>query len=509
MAALAALTWHDAFGVVQWLFLAYFAALNGTYLMLNVVALLAIRRDSPARLAARLPQYASGLEPPISVLAPAYNEAATIATSVRSMLQLDYPAFDVIVINDGSKDSTLQVLKSEFGLVEFPEAYRISLPVATVRAIYRSPTHPNLRVIDKVNGGKADALNAGINASRHPLFCAVDADSILQSDSLRRVVRPFLEDASTIVSGGTVRIANGCRVSSGFLESVGMPGSWLARVQIVEYLRAFLFGRMGWSPLNALLIVSGAFGVFRRNAVVEAGGYRVATIGEDMELIVRLHLFHREARRPYRIVFLADPVCWTEAPESLKVLKNQRKRWQRGLLESLWANRALLFHRRGGAVGWLAFPAMLLFEALGPVVEIVGFVLLLVGAALGLISWPACLAFLVLAVGLGLMLSAFALLLEELSFHIYPRLSHLFQLSGAMLVENLGYRQLTLWWRIVGMGEWLAGRPGKWGDMQRTASWQAPQSPPRPQATPPQGPHSGMDARAGAESGLGAHEGKP
>ncbi len=478
LATLSALTWHDAFVVFQWLFLAYFVALNGTYFMLNLVALLAIRRDSPARLAARLPQYASGLEPPISVLAPAYNEAATIATSVRSMLSLDYPAFEVIVINDGSKDATLQVLKDEFGLVEFPEAYRIALPVATVHTIYRSPTHPNLRVVDKANGGKADALNAGINASRHPLFCAVDADSILQSDSLRRVVRPFLEDASVIASGGTVRIANGCRVTSGFLESVGMPRSWLARVQIVEYLRAFLFGRVGWSPLNALLIVSGAFGVFKRSAVVEAGGYRVATIGEDMELIVRLHLYHRTARRPYRIVFLADPVCWTEAPESLKVLKNQRKRWQRGLLESLWANRALLFHRRGGAVGWLAFPAMLLFEALGPVVEVVGIVLLLSGAAAGVVPWAACLTFLLLAVGLALTLSAMALLLEEISFHIYPRLGHLASLCGAMLVENLGYRQLTLCWRIVGTFEWLRGRPGQWGEMTRTASWQTPKSKP-------------------------------
>ncbi len=506
MATLAALTWHDVFGVIQWLFLGYFAALNGTYLLLNVVALLAIRRDSPARLAQRLPQYASGLEPPISVLAPAYNEAATIATSVRSMLQLDYPAFEVIVINDGSKDATLQVLKDEFGLVEFPEAYRIALPVAQVHAIYRSPTHPNLRVVDKANGGKADALNAGINASRHPLFCAVDADSILQSDSLRRVVRPFLEDASVIASGGTVRIANGCRVASGFLEAVGMPRSWLARVQIVEYLRAFLFGRVGWSPLNALLIVSGAFGVFRRTAVVEAGGYRVATIGEDMELIVRLHLHHRVARRPYRIVFLADPVCWTEAPESLKVLKNQRKRWQRGLLESLWANRALLFHRRGGAVGWLAFPAMLLFEALGPVVEILGFVALLIGAAAGIVSWSVCLTFLVLAVGLGLMLSAFALLLEELSFHIYPRLSHLLQLSAAMLLENFGYRQLTLWWRIIGMMEWLAQRPSQWGEMQRTAGWQvAPPAARHPMTATPQVPprNATVDADTGAAAGHG------
>ncbi|MDE2092866.1 MAG: glycosyltransferase [Burkholderiales bacterium] len=421
-----------------------------------------------------MPQYATGLEPPISLLAPAYNEEATIAASVRSMLQLDYPLFEIIVINDGSKDNTLQVLRDEFGLVEFPQAYHVTLPVGRVRGVYRSPRYPNLRVVDKDNGGKADALNAGINAARHPLFCAMDADSILSTDSLRRIVRPFLEDASVIVSGGTVRIANGCRVSGGFLQSVGMPRSLLARVQIVEYLRAFLFGRLGWSPMNALLIVSGAFGVFSRRAVVEAGGYRVDTIGEDMELIVRLHLRHRLARRPYRIVFLPDPVCWTEAPESLRVLKSQRTRWQRGLLESLWANRALLFHRRGGTAGWLAFPVMLFFEALGPLIELVGYTLMLLGAALGAISWNAFVAFLVLAAGLGLLLSASALLLEEMSFRVYPDLRHLLQLSAALLIENLGYRQLTLWWRMTGILKWLVGRPAKWGDMRRSASWQAP-----------------------------------
>ncbi len=468
------MSWNDTMLGIEWAFLAYFSALNGTYLLLNLSALLAIRRDGPAQLMADLPQYASGLEPPITVLAPAYNEAATIAASVRSMLQLDYPAFEVLVINDGSTDATLQVLRDEFALVEFPEAYRISLPVQPVRTIYRSPVYPNLRVIDKVNGGKADALNAGINASRHPLFCAVDADSILQSDSLRRVVRPFLEDPDTIVAGGTVRLANGCRVSGGFIQHVGMPRSLLARVQIVEYLRAFLFGRLGWSPLNALLIISGAFGVFRRSAVVEAGGYRVDTIGEDMELIVRLHLHHRRARRRYRIVFLADPVCWTEAPESLAVLRTQRVRWQRGLLESLWANRALLFHRRGGAVGWLAFPAMLAFEALGPLIEIAGYVLIAVGALTGTISWPVFAVFLLLAAGLGLLLSASSLLLEEMSFHVFPEVRQLLQLSVAMLIENLGYRQLTLWWRLVGTVQWIARRPGVWGEMKRSASWQAP-----------------------------------
>ncbi len=451
----------------QWLFLAYFAGMNGVYLLLNLIALRAIGRDAAARALADLPHYSRGLEPAISLLVPAYNEAMTIAVSVRSMMQLDYPEYEIVVVNDGSRDDTLQVLKQEFNLVPFPQAYRVAVPMKEVRGIYRSAQHHNLVVVDKANGGKADALNAGLNAARHPLFCAVDADSILQRDSLRRVVRPFLEDARVIASGGTVRVANGCRISRGFLERVGMPGSLLARIQIVEYLRAFLFGRLGWSPMNAVLIVSGAFGVFRRDAVVEVGGYRHDTIGEDMELVVRLHEHYRLQRRPYRIVYVADPICWTEVPESLAVLRSQRVRWQRGLMESLWAHRRLLLHPRGGAVGWIAYPAMLLIEGIGPAIELLGYVLLTAGAMTGLVSWEAFAAFMLLALGLGLMLSASALLLEEMSFHLYPSWRHVGALLGAMVMENMGYRQLTVWWRLRGLLTWVARRRGQWGDMRR------------------------------------------
>jgi cellulose synthase/poly-beta-1,6-N-acetylglucosamine synthase-like glycosyltransferase len=461
----AAMSW--AIDAAQWVFLLYFAGLNVVYIGLNLVALRVIGRESALREVEPAAGYGAGLEPAVSLLVPAYNEEATIAASVRSMMQLEYPEFEIIVINDGSKDRTLEVLKQEFALQPFPEAYRIALPVQPVHAVYRSPLHPRLRVIDKANGGKADALNAGINAARHALFCGVDADSILQRDSLRRIVEPFMLDRRVIACGGTVRIANGCRIAKGYLESVGVPESWLARVQIVEYLRAFLFGRLGWSPMNALLIISGAFGVFRRQAVIEAGGYRVGTIGEDMELVVRLHRLSRAGGHDYRVVFVPDPVCWTEAPESLPVLKAQRVRWQRGLLESLWANRALLFARRSGAVGWLAFPVMLVFEAAGPLLEVAGYVFMITAFAFDLISPSAFMAFMVLAVGLGLMLSSSALLLEEMSFRLYPKMSHLRALVAAMVVENLGYRQLNSWWRLIGLWRWLRGGHGVWGEMTR------------------------------------------
>jgi cellulose synthase/poly-beta-1,6-N-acetylglucosamine synthase-like glycosyltransferase len=386
------------------------------------------------------------------------------------MLQLTYSEYELLVVNDGSKDDTLAVLKREFGLLPFPEAYRRQIPTKEIKAIYRSTKFPNLRVIDKFNGGKADSLNAGINAARYPLFCGVDADSILQRDSLERVNQPFLRDPTMVATGGTIRVANGCEVRGGFLTKVGLPRNPWALFQVVEYLRAFLFGRLGWSAVNGMLIISGAFGVFRKDAVVSVGGYRPDTIGEDMELIVRLHRLLRARRQPYRIEFVPDPVCWTEAPEDFKTLKNQRIRWQRGLAESLNANWGLMFSRNGGVPGWLAFPFMLLFEWLGPVVEVGGYLFMIVAFIAGGISWQAFATFMFVAIGLGILLSASGLLLEEMSFHIYPRGKQLLALGVVVLVENLGYRQLNTWWRLIGLYRWATQKEASWGALKRKGS---------------------------------------
>jgi cellulose synthase/poly-beta-1,6-N-acetylglucosamine synthase-like glycosyltransferase len=455
------------------LILVYFIALNGIYLLLNLLSTLSLRRINQLRDIDELPHAHTMLEPPISVLVPAYNEETTIAATVRSVLQLTYPEFEIIVINDGSRDSTLEVLQREFSLLPFPEAYRIQLPTETVRGIYRSATHPQLRVIDKHNGGKADSLNAGINASRFPLFCGVDADSILQRNSLQQVVRPFLRDPHMIVTGGTIRAANGCEVKDGYLTRVDLPRNPLALFQVIEYLRAFLFGRLGWSSVNGVLIISGAFGLFRKEAVIEAGGYRRNTIGEDMELIVRLHRHMRERRRPYRIEFVPDPVCWTEVPEDLRTLRNQRVRWQRGLSESLSSHWPLMLSRNGGWPGWVAFPYMVLFEWLGPVFEFGGYLWFIYAFLAGLISWQAFAVFLFLAIGMGILLSASGLMLEEISFHLYPRKRHLALLALFVLLENLGYRQLNAWWRLVGLFQWLRQKEHQWGAMKRKGSWQS------------------------------------
>jgi cellulose synthase/poly-beta-1,6-N-acetylglucosamine synthase-like glycosyltransferase len=458
----------------QWFFLCYVLALNSVYLALNFVSFFFLSRYMKLRSLDHLPRSYSGFEPPISILAPAYNEAATIEASVRSLLQLDYPEFEIIVINDGSDDNTLNLLIEKFSLQLFPAAYRVLLPTEPVNAVYSSPTFPNLRVIDKKNGGKADALNAGINISRYPLFCAIDVDSILQRNSLQKIVQPFLDDPTTVACGGAIRIANGCEVKGGLLVKAGLPHNGWALFQIVEYLRSFLFGRLGWTPFNALLIISGAFGLFDKEAVISVGGYCANTVGEDMELITRLHRCLRKRRRAYRINFLPDPVCWTETPEDLKTLMGQRIRWQRGLAESLFSNIGLFFNRRGGIVGWLAFPFMIFFEFCGPIVELAGYIFVLIGFLLHIISIKALLAFLVLALGFGLLLPTLALLMEEISFQIYIKPKHIWQLFMVGLAENFGYRQLHLIWKLLGLLFWLVGRKAQWGKMSRTASWQKP-----------------------------------
>lgn len=465
--------WMDTLiSISEWLFLLYLLGLTAGYLMLNVVAAIHLRRYMEERSLGNLPHGYTGFEPQISLLVPAYNEEATIAASVKSLLQLSYSEFEIIVVNDGSNDRTLEVLIREFGLIPFPEAYDHRLTTKPIRTIYHSLTHANLRVIDKENGGKADALNAGLNISLYPLFCCIDADSILQRDSLRLAVQPFLDDPRTIACGGTVRVANGCEVKNGFLTKVGLPSNILALFQIVEYLRTFLFGRLGWSPINALLIISGAFGLFHKDTVIGIGGYRHDTIGEDMELVVRLHRHARLKGTPYRITFAPDPVCWTEAPEDLRTLKNQRIRWQRGLCESLTKNLDLLFHPKGGAVGWLAFPFMVLFEWLSPVIEVFGYVFLTAGFLFGFVSFQVWFVLLLAAISLGILLSVSAFLLEEISFHVYPRPKHIFFLLMGAILENFGYRQLNSVWKLIGLYRWMIGKKASWGTMTRKASWQ-------------------------------------
>lgn len=406
--------------------------------------------------------------PPIAILAPAYNEAAGIEQSVRSLLALQYPVFEVIVINDGSKDATLQTLIQAFGLERTERIYDEICPHEPIIAIYESPHQARLTVIDKQNGGKADALNAGINLSRAPILCSIDADSILEADALMRVSQPFVENPErTLAAGGTIRIVNGCRVQHGRVVEVGAPRNLLALLQTVEYLRAFLMARLAWSRLKALLIISGAFGLFQRKAVVEVGGYSLGTVGEDMELVVKLHRRALEEGRDYTVAFVPEPVCWTEAPERLNVLGRQRSRWHRGALEVYAKHRDMLGDRRYGRVGWLGMGNVLVSDVLGPIADMLGWILVPLLWLLGLLSFDYFLAFFAVTVTLGIVVSVGALALEEMELRRFPRTRDLLKLAGAAVLENLGYRQLVSLWRLRGMWQWLR-KSHDWGEMTRT-----------------------------------------
>lgn len=404
---------------------------------------------------------------PISLLVPAFGEEATIVESVRSMLALHYPEFEVIVINDGSRDRTLDVLIEAYELEPVSRAFQASVPHQPITAIYGSERHPRLTVVDKANGGKADALNAGINLARTPLFCVVDADSLLEADALLRAVQPFLLEPDEVVAvGGTIRLANGCQIRRGRVVSIGLPRNPLALFQIVEYLRAFLMARLAWSEIDALMLISGAFGIFRRNVAIAVGGFSLGTVGEDMEIIVKIHRHLRERRMPYGIRFVPDPVCWTEAPETLSMLKRQRTRWQRGALETFFKHRRMLGNPRYGMAGMVGYVNFFSADVLGPVLDVVGYVLMPLFWWLGVLSWSFFLAYLSMTFVFGVFISVFSLALEEMELRRFTRPVDLVILTAIAVLENFGYRQINNLWRIQGWWQFLRGKR-EWGRMQR------------------------------------------
>ena len=451
------------------LVLAYFVIINTTYLLTTLFAFSVLKNYTRNRDNIHIEDMAGGAAaPPITLIAPAHNEEATCAESVRSLLTLIYPDYEIVIVNDGSTDGTVKRLIDSFGMTPAPKARTAEIATAKVREVYRSSEHPNLWLIDKENGGKADALNCGLNFCRTPLFCSMDADSLLERKALYRIVRPYLEDVTTVAAGGVIRIVNGCTVDMGMVIDVRMPAKWIERFQVLEYLRAFLSGRMGWSYLDSTLIISGAFGLFQRGTVVDAGGFRKGTIGEDMELIVRLHRFCRETRRPYRITFVPDPVAWTECPESFKILGRQRDRWQRGLADALMLHKKMFLHPRYGRIGLFAFPYFFVFEMLGPVIELSGYAAFAVTAVYGHLNAPFMLAFFMAAFVYGVALSIAAVALEELSFRRHPRFSDLLMLFSLAVLENFGYRQILIFWRLRGALSFIR-RSQSWGEMEHRA----------------------------------------
>jgi cellulose synthase/poly-beta-1,6-N-acetylglucosamine synthase-like glycosyltransferase len=486
--------------VVQPLFLIYFLLYNTCNLCLILLSVRQVRRRLAAHFGEDLDLIDTGdLTKPVTMILPAFNEEVTIVERVNSLVHCDYPRFEVVVISDGSSDGTLDRLKQAFRLRRTEVAYRPAIGTARVLAMYEA-TVPlpssvlRLIVIDKENGGKADALNAGVNASSAPYFVSLDGDSILDQRALKALMRVIQEDPRVVAVGGQVAIANGCTIRNRRLVRVGLPTRALPRFQIVEYLRSFLTAITGLDQVRSILILSGVFAVFEKETVLRAGGYltpflnhRIArqyvgeqmlTVCEDMEMIVRLHRFILDKLQNRRIVFLPHPVAWTEVPETFAGLRKQRGRWYQGLREALRYHRGMLWQKKYGRTGSCALPSFWLFEYYGPVIEILGYLclafLLIMERVLDspLVNYAYLWAFLLASLGYGVLVNVSAVLVgawrfryglaDRLSTHLLPfsrRREVLILLIYAVL-ENFGYRQLTLYWRLRGRWDAWRGKNG-------------------------------------------------
>jgi cellulose synthase/poly-beta-1,6-N-acetylglucosamine synthase-like glycosyltransferase len=457
---------------MNWAVLGYVVLLDASMLLLVVFGarrVLANRRWSGAEGHDRL--FASPLTPGISVLIPAHDEEAGILGTLSAALAQRYPSFEIVLVDDGSTDRTFELVAEAYGLTPVTPHWTADLPVdGEVLSVHRATTGDPLTVIRKATvGRRSDAGNAALNLARHPLVCTLDADSLLEPEALLRVARPFVEDPVNVVgTGGVIRPVNGSLVDRGTVLEPRLSTRWLVRIQAVEYLRSFLLGRTGWADANALIIISGAFGLFRRDLLLEIGGMDAHSLAEDAELVVTLQEHLRRQRRPHRMVFVPEPVCWTEVPETWEVLGRQRRRWSHGLGQLIWKHKKMIGNPRYGAVGLLALPFFLLFEAIGPVVEVLGLASVVLAAGLGILDWASAGVMVGLALLVGTLLSTTVVAVEEFTFHRYGGRRSLVALLTAGLLENVGFRQVHAWYRLQGLWYAVTRRTPVWTAMPRT-----------------------------------------
>lgn len=457
---------HQGFG--QFI-LIYMLAIIAIYLLMLLFAFFHLKTNS------KLDKYLENdvnlkeiYSKPVSIIVPAYNEEQGVISTIQSLLTIEYPQYEIIVVNDDSNDQTLAKVIEEYQMEEIFQTIPRYLPTENVRALYKSKLHANILLVDKENGGKADALNVGINVSKYPYFCSIDGDSLLASKSLLQVMKPIIaSDGQVIAAGGSVRIANGSDIQFGTVLNSVIPKNPIVIMQMIEYLRAFYMGRIALSRFNLVLIISGAFSVFSKSYVIKVGGYSRQTIGEDMELVVRLHRYLLKNKLKKRIAFVPDPVCWTEAPESLKDLQTQRRRWHQGLISSIMLNREMFLNPRYRQIGLVSFPYFVFIEMIGPVIELLGYIYVVISFLVGNVYMESAIILTCLFVVYGTVLSMFAILLEAWSLNTYPRARDTFKLMVYSLTESMWFRPLMTIYRIQGVWYYFRGK-NDWGKLKRT-----------------------------------------
>ena len=446
----------------------FFFVLNTIYLFILAIAIFSINKKKRLQFPFDTQQaFRYRLLPPVTIILPAYNEEKTIVQSVRSLLSIRYPEYELIVVNDGSKDKTLELLKKVFNLKKTDYVFRKSIETEEVRDIYISDSFKSLIVIDKKNGGKADALNSGINVSKYPYFCAIDADTVLGEDALVKLIHPFIDDPErTIAVGGVVKAANGCQFHHGRLLDESLPRNLLVLLQMIEYARSFFMGRIGLAAINSLLIISGAFGLFKKDEVIKVKGYKKRSLGEDMMLVMKLHKHKRKEKKKYRITFVPDTVSWTEMPSKLRILKKQRVRWQMGLLESIFDNIDMFFNPKYGIIGVFSVPFYFFSEVIPPFLELLSYVAIIFGLVYRLLPISYIYYFITVTWIYSIANSLIAILLEHYILSSSPRFKHIAIKFISSFIENFFYRQLNIFYKIVGVFKYIA-KKREWGEMER------------------------------------------
>jgi len=404
----------------------------------------------------------SPFAPMISVLAPAFNESLTIVENIKALLGLYYPSFEIIVINDGSKDNTLEKTIAAYDLEKVPYSIDYKIPCKDIRGIYKSriTAYSNLTVVDKINGGKADALNSGINIAKGDYFVSIDVDSIIDPHALKKLIKPFFEetDKKVIAAGGVIQIANSCTIEHGQLVEINVPEKFLPRCQVIEYNRAFLMGRLAWSRLDGLLLISGALGLFDKEVVINCGGYFTKTVGEDMELVVRMRKYMADKKLKYKVVYISDPLCWTEAPTSLKVLGSQRNRWTRGTIDTILLHKNIFFNPRYGFMGMVSHPYWVFFEWLAPIIEMLGIIYFIFIALLGQPNWLFFSLMLFFVYFFAITFSTYAILFDHLAYHRYKDKRMIIKLILTSWLEPFFYHPLIVYWGIRGNYDYFIRR---------------------------------------------------
>lgn len=415
----------------------------------------------------------SPLSPSVSILVPAYNESANIINNVKTLLNLHYYNFEVIIINDGSKDNTFELVRDYFKLEKSDYFFDYHIPTQRVKGIYKSsnPAYSKLTLIDKVNGGKSDSLNAGINISRNDLVVTIDADSIIEPDSITKLVKPFLEEKKkrVIATGGVIRILNSCEVENGKVKKINLPKKFLSKWQVLEYTRAFLLGRMAWSQLDGLMLISGAMGMFDKEILIKAGGYDTNEIGEDMELVVRMRRYMAEQKEKYVVTYIPDPLCWTEVPSDFKSLQSQRVRWTRGLVSTLKKHSVIFLNKTYGKLGMLGYPFWMFFEWLAPLFALLGIVFTIYLGVTDAISWRFFFLLYAFIYSFAVFMSAWSILFEELTFHKYERKRDVLKLFGVALIEPFLYPMIA-WFAVRGNYYCLFGKEKMWGHIKKNGN---------------------------------------